>query len=297
MRSSRIALNLALLFTVVLALSVVGYTERNPTSQPADEFTSESLIAAYHGPESLESPASDDQSGGIKEDVPEKYLRKYQDWKEEFLSTDAGRSQWAQYAKNPHFTLTITISRDNAEGATTGRYKWSDGGQLVAATITLGNRLDAGYPNPIYFPVMNSLGATNTSRPVDGITLAATKIAHEFGHVNRTLKADARLYQLQTQLIPQYNSIFLSNGRRASDPKLLELATRIGGTPVEIWEDREYWGEANAMVYLRDRITDDSTRCTLFSKIKHSVDLYAKDYEKRFFDVVRTVPGSKNCGW
>ena len=297
MTSSRITLTCMLFFTVVLAFSAVASTERKPTGAPSPELAYQSLIAAYHGPESVAVAPSDNQTGGIKEDIPTKYLDKYQEWKQEFLSTDAGRSQWAQYENNSHFALTITITRDNAEGATTGKYKWNDTGQLVAATITLGSRLDAGYPNPIYFPVMNSLVPTETSRPIDGTTLAATKLAHEFGHVNRTIKADARLYQLQTQLIPQYNSIFLSNGRNASDPKLLDLASKIGGTPVEIWEDREYWGEANAMAYLRDRITDDSVRCTLFSKIKHSVDLYAKTYEKRFFDVVSAVPRTRTCGW
>ena len=43
--------------------------------------------------------------------------------------------------------------------------------------------------------------------------------------------------------MPQYNKIFLSNGRNANDPRLIELAKQIGGTPVEIWEDREYWGK------------------------------------------------------
>lgn len=301
MRSSRIALNFAISSTAIFALSVLGSTAGRPA---AIEPTDESLIEAYHGPETVEprpeavEPNSrDSQGGGIKEEIPAKYFDRYQGWKEEFLSTDAGRSQWAQYLNNPNFTLTITVSRDNAEGATTGKYKWNDAGQLVAATITLGSRLDAGYPNPIYFPVMNSLVPTDTSRPIEGSTLAATKLAHEFGHVNRTGKSDSNLYQLQTQLIPQYNSIFLSNGRNAADPRLTDLADKIGGTPVEIWEDREYWGEANAMLYLRDRITDDSVRCTLFTRIRHSVDLYAKSYEKRFFDVVQAAPRARNCGW
>jgi hypothetical protein len=77
----------------------------------------------------------------------------------------------------------------------------------------LGVRLDEGYPNPIYFPVMNSLVPTESSNRIDGNTLAATKIAHEFGHVKRTSQVDSAVYQLQTQLIPQYNKIFLSNGR------------------------------------------------------------------------------------
>jgi YD repeat-containing protein len=255
-------------------------------------------IIAYHGMAAeTETAAAPDQGPGIKEEISAKYAERYQNWKNEFLSTAAGRSQWEYYQNNPHFTLTITMARENAEGATTGKYKWNDAGQLIAATITLGSRLDEGYPNPIYFPVMNSLGPGDSTSRVEGTTLAATKIAHEFGHVNRTAKADPQLYQLQSQLIPQYNSIFLSNGRNPSDPKLLDLAKQIGGTPVEIWEDREYWGEANAMVYVRDRVTEDSLRCLVFSRIRHSVDLYAKSYERRFLEIVQANPTSKMCGW
>lgn len=258
---------------------------------------SPSLIADYHGTDVSVTSSVTSQEGGIKELIPSKYLSRYEGWKKEFLSTEAGRTQWASFAKNPDFTLTITVARDNAEGAATGKYRWNDDGALIAATITLGVRLDDGYPNPIYFPVMNSLVPTESSVSVGGNTLAATKIAHEFGHVMRTREIDPRLYQLQSQLIPQYNQIFLGNGRNANDPRLLELVDKIGGTPVQIWEDREYWGETNAMVYLRDRFTNEGVRCSLFNRIRHSVDLYAKGYEKRFFDIARSTSSSRLCGW
>ena len=292
MRSSHIAVTAALLASLSFVTTPAGRTEPD-----ASESFYPSLIAAYHGAEPLAVLPRDDHAGGIKEDVPSKYAARYRQWKAEFLSTEAGRNQWASYQTNPHFTLTITISRENAEGATTGKYKWNDTGQLVAATITLGARIDEGYPNPIYFPVMNSLVPTESSNRIDGNTLAATKIAHEFGHVNRTSKVDSAVYQLQGQLIPQYNKIFLTNGRNENDPRLLEMAQKIGGTPVQIWEDREYWGEANAMVYLRDRFTEESMRCPLFSKIRHSVDLYAKNYEPRFLEIARATPSRKVCGW
>jgi len=296
MRSSRVAFAFVLLSAVCLILSPAGSTAHLP-----DQLTNETwypqLIADYHGPAPLAPSGKDDGGGGIKEEIPAKYAARYGEWKKEFLSTDAGRSQWASYQNNSHFTLIITVSRDNAEGATTGNYKWNSAGQLIAATITLGMRLDAGYPNPIYFPVMNSLVPTESSYRIDGSTLAATKLAHEFGHVNRTGKVDALLYQLQSQLMPQYNKIFLSNGRDANDPRLVDLARQLGGTPVEIWEDREYWGEANAMVYLRDRFAEDSLRCMLFNRIRHSVDMYAKGYESRFEEIAQATPSTKSCGW
>jgi YD repeat-containing protein len=293
MSQSRIAV-----FPFLLVISFVSFSSGAssallPTRAPVD-----SAFISYHGTiEEIDSSRVDDHTPGIKEDIPTKFASRYAAWKSEFLSTDAGRNQWNLYQNNPNFTLTISISRDNAEGATTGKYRWNDAGQLVAATITLGSRLDEGYPNPIYFPVMNSLVPTETSNRVDGTTLAATKIAHEFGHVNRTSKVDGNIYQLQAQLIPQYNKIFLTNGRNADDPKLIDLVQKLGGTPVEIWEDREYWGEANAMVYLQDRFTEDNLRCLLFSRIRHSVDLYAKSYEPRFLEVIRATPNRKLCGW
>jgi len=301
MRSPRVAIYFVLLALVAVSLTGISRAAR-PTERPQrNDILCPLLIAAYHGPEPLaekaEKRSASDQGKGITEEIPEKYATRYLNWKREFLSTEAGRNQWDLYENNPHFTLRIKISRDNAEGATTGDYEWNGAGKLVAATITLGTRLDAGYPNPIYFPVMNSLGPTESFDRVSGVTLAATKFAHEFGHVNRTAKVDWTLYQLQGQLMPEYNRIFLANGRNANDPRLIELASKIGGTPVEIWEDREYWGEANAMVYLRDRITEESLRCPLFTRIRRSVDLYARSYEMRFLEVVQASPSRKMCGW
>lgn len=294
MRFSSAAVSFVLIASPLLTVSSVGTAHPFRSSNGTDPLHA---IAEYHGAPAREPARDDKKLGGIDEDILRKYAARYSQWKAEFLSTEAGRNQWALYEANPHFTLTITVARENAEGATTGNYKWNSAGQLSAATITLGVRLDAGYPNPIYFPVMNSLVPTETSHRVDGNTLAATKLAHEFGHVNRTAKVDASIYQLQAQLIPKYNEIFLTNGRNQNDPRLLELARQIGGTPVEIWEDREYWGEANAMLYLSDRFTDESLRCTLFNKIRQSVDLYAKNYEKRFLEVAQSTPAKSICGW
>jgi YD repeat-containing protein len=298
MRSPRIAISFVLLALLGFCLTAGSHAACQPERINPNEFLYPSLVAAYHGVETAaETRFVDDQRSGIREEIPEKYASRYLQWKQEFLATEAGRNQWASYQSNPNFVLRIVISRDNPEGATTGNYEWNAAGHLVAATITLGIRLDAGYPNPIYFPVMNSLGPTETSYKIAGSTLAATKIAHEFGHVNRTAKVDPVRYQLQTHLIPEYNKIFLSNGRNADDPHLLELARQIGGTPVEIWEDREYWGETNAMVYLRDRFTEESLRCPLFTRIRHTVDLYAKNYETRFLEIAQATPARKICGW
>jgi YD repeat-containing protein len=257
------------------------------------------LVSEYHGLlANSAKPAANlypTTSAGIHEQVPKKYAARYQHWKQEFLATETGRQQWAFYQNNPNFTLTVLVSKDNPEGGNTSNYQWNEDGKLVAATITLGCRLNEGVPNPVYFPVMNSLLPSETTHTIRGETLAATKIAHELGHVNRTARSDAALYQLQLQLMPQYNEILLLK-RDTSDPRLLELARRMGATPVEIWEDREYWGETNAMLYLRDRFADQDFRCVLFNRIKRSVDLYARSYEERFLNIAESIPPPR-CGW
>jgi YD repeat-containing protein len=286
-----------LLTSLAFLFSSGGKTARvplSPASFPA-------LVADYHGvnvaADKAPGKTTARELGGIREEVPAKYLARYQQWKKEFLATETGRQQWASYQNNPNFTLTVVVTRDNPEGGATSNYRWNEAGKLVAATITLGCRLDAGFPNPVYFPVMNSLVPTETTRKIDRETLAATKLAHEFGHVNRTARGDSRLYQLQSQLMPEYNQIFLSNGRDPSDPRLLKLAQEMGGTPVEIWEDREYWGETNAMLFIRDRFAEDGFRCLLFSRIKRSVDLYAPSYEERFLNIAQSTTSGRHCGW
>ena len=185
----------------------------------------------------------------------------------------------------------------NASGAGTGRYKWNDKGELTAATIILGERINEGYPSAVYYPVMNALEPFESRNLIGGNVLAATKIAHEFGHVMKISTTPHELYHLQLQLVPIYNKLFLSNGHNVNDPKLVELAQQMGGNPVEIWEDREYWGEANAMLFLRDRVAKEKFHCRLFGKIKRAVEEYAKDYEERFAEIAKSQGALYSCSW
>lgn len=241
------------------------------------------------------APRSD--TGGLREDIPERYAKRYQEWKEEFLSTDIGKAQWEMYSHHPYLQLTITVGGKNSEGAGTGKYKWNEKGELIAATIILGERINEGYPSAVYYPVMNALEPFESRNLIGGTVLAATKIAHEFGHVMKISTTPHDVYHLQLQLVPVYNKIFLSNGYNVNDPRLVELAQKMGGNPVEIWEDREYWGEANAMLFLRDRIAKEKFHCRLFGKIKRAVEEYAKDYEQRFAEIAKEQGAIYTCGW
>src|SRR5437762_7682586 len=246
-------------------------------------------------PESLAALSPD--SAGIHEVIPKKYEKRYQEWKDEFLSTDIGRAQWEMYAHHPRLMLTITIASGNPEGASTGKYKWNESGELIAATIILGSQVDQGYPSSVYYPVMNALEPFESKQLIGGSVLAATKIAHEFGHVMKIAGTPEDLYHLQTQLVPLYNKIFLSNGYNVNDPRLVELSKKMGGNPVELWEDREYWGEANAMLFLRDRVAKERFHCKLFNKIKRTVEEYAKGYEERFAEIAKSQGAIYACSW
>lgn len=220
--------------------------------------------------------------GGIREEIGGKYKPRFTKWKQELLSTEFGRAQWELYANNKNFILTIKMSDERGQGAGTDKYLWDETGKFVGATITLGTKLDKGYPDPIYYPVMNSLAPTGDKYSTGGELLAATKIVHEIGHVNQTAAANRETILTQNRLMPEYVSIFLKNGRNTRDEKLIELAARMGGTPVEIWENREYWSEVNALSFLKERIGGEIYYCDVFSKIQSNIEQYAKNYEERF---------------
>ncbi|HYX28893.1 MAG TPA: hypothetical protein VE863_10010 [Pyrinomonadaceae bacterium] len=245
-------------------------------------------------PEPTAAPA---ETLSLRELIPPKYQRRYEEWKAEFLSTDIGKAQWEMYSHHPRLSLTITIGGKNAEGAGTGGYKWNDKGELVAATIVLGEHLDSGFPSAVYYPVMNALEPFESQQLIGGSVLAATKIAHEFGHVMKISSTPEDLYNLQVKLVPSYNKIFLANGYNVNDPRLVEMAQKMGGNPVQIWEDREYWGEANAMLFLKDRVEKEKFHCRLFGKIKRAVEEYAKDYEARFAEIAKEQGAIYTCGW
>ena len=65
-------------------------------------------------------------------------------------------------------------------------------------------------------------------------------------------------------------------------PRLVDLRETLGGTPVQIWESREYWGETNAMLYLLDRIGHEKFYCSVVSKVETNIKTFAANYEDRF---------------
>jgi hypothetical protein len=229
---------------------------------------------------------------GIKEDIPADARQRYQNWKNEMLATEFGREQWNAYANRQDFLLTITVSDKRKYGAGTDDFEWNDDGKLIGAKITLGRNLDKGFPDPVYYPVMNSLATYDGLYAIDGDILASTKIIHELGHVNSTAAMNAKVFQRQNKLMASYNSIFLKNGYDTTDPRLVALADELGAKPIEIWEDREYNSEVSAMRYLIERMQGESFSCSVFSRMRRNISDYARNFHNKFDQV---VGGTQSC--
>jgi hypothetical protein len=144
MKLSRISISLALFLLVLLSLTAIGFTAEKgltirDTSMP-------SLVSDYHGSET-ETYFASNSDGGINEIIPAKYATRYLAWKKDFLSTQAGRDQWAKYENNPNFSLTIAVSSENAEalplGNTVGtsRANWWRRRSLWVAVWTMAIRI------------------------------------------------------------------------------------------------------------------------------------------------------------
>ncbi|MGB7210906.1 MAG: hypothetical protein WBD27_19785 [Pyrinomonadaceae bacterium] len=232
--------------------------------------------------------------GGIKEVISSEFQGRYNLWKQELLSTEFGRTLWAKYKDKKDFILTIKVTGKESKGAATVDFLWTETGLLAGATINLGSRLERGFPSPIYYPVMSSISEFNQRKEISGTTVAATKFAHEFGHVDLTILSNHEKVKLENQLIPLYNAIFLKNGFDTNDRRLIDMANEMGGTPIQIWENREYWGEATAMSFILEKTGNTTFHCDLIGKITDNVSRYSKEYAERFTKISESNPG-KPC--
>ena len=265
----------------LLTLVYVPYADAHGFGPPSPHV--------YHGSASTDPKSPRSSKGdahGIRELIPQEAKHRYAKWKEELLSTEYGRAQWDHYANNKNFLLTIVVSKDRKFGAGTDDFEWNKDGELIAAKITLGLNLDKGYPDPVYYPVMNSLSTYDTFYEVSGDILASTKLAHEIGHVNFTAEANGKLFERQNRLMDSYNSIFLKNGYNTRDPRLVALADELGAKPIEIWEAREYKSEASALRYLVERINREPYYCSVFTRVRRNIANHASNYQEGFADVV-----------
>lgn len=225
---------------------------------------------------------------GIKEIVPKAFRARFDKWKAEFLATEFGRKSWERYSNDKKFLLTIVVSSDRKFGAGTDGYDWNSNGELIGATVTLGKDIDKGFPEPIYYPVMNSLSTDAHLSDIGGGILASAKLAHEIGHVDLTSAMDEQTFARQNKLMDDYYQIFLDNGYNTKDARLVKLAEQLGAKPIEIWEDREYWSEVSAMRFLVERLENDDLYCSVLKKMRRNLSDYATNYLARFDSLGRS---------
>jgi hypothetical protein len=241
---------------------------------------------SWDGPDDTSRKFSKLSEVGIKEIIPADARNRYQKWKDELLSTEFGRRQWDHYANSKEFLLQIVVSADRKYGAGTDDFEWDESGKLIGATITLGKNLDKGFPDPVYYPVMNSLATYDGLYEISGDLLASTKFIHEIGHVNFTAEANGNVFQRENKLMASYNTIFLKNGYNIADPRLVVLANELGAKPIEIWEAREYRSEVSALRYLVERMEREPNYCSVFARVRRNVTSYAREYRYSFEEVV-----------
>jgi hypothetical protein len=268
-------------FPVIACFVVALLAAETARSNPAIAFSS----LEYHSElifDSLSRNVRTADEFGIKEVVPKEYLSRYQKWKAELLATEYGRKLWDSYAGNREFLLTIKVASSRKFGAGTDDFEWDSNGKLIAATVTLGKDLDKGFPDPVYYPVMNSLSSQGELHGNAHSVLASTKMAHEIGHVAFTAEVNSSLFRRQNKLMESYYKIFLANGFNTRDPRLVALERELGGQPIRIWEDREYWSEVSAMRFLVEKIGNEAFYCSVINKIKRNVSEYARNYKDRF---------------
>jgi RHS repeat-associated protein len=188
----------------------------------------------------------------------EEEKKRYEKWKEKFLSTEEGRKMWNKYADDKGFTLDISITDRGSDqqngGAKVGDYKFDKDGNFTGASMTLGNNLENGVPNSDY-PVGSSL------TDVDGLKKAASKIAHEFGHLEQFRAIGHRFFE-QQQIIGEYNArqTELTNNnatveQRSSDSKLANLdgkfVNKFGRSMEQMRVQREWAADMYAIPIIR----------------------------------------------
>jgi hypothetical protein len=219
--------------------------------------------------------------GGIREEVPARYRGRFDKWKAELLATEFGKGQWESYSQDPRFVLTVRVTDERGKGAGTDKFVWDHDGHLIGATITLGSELDGGVPTPVYYPVLNALSPTTGVPAVPPAVVAAAKLSHEIGHVEQASRMAVGSLQLEDRLVPKYIDIFLHNGLNPQDRRLVDLREQLGGTPTELWEDREYNSEVVAMRYLSQRLPNDEI-CRVLKRVRENLEEYGQAFEPRF---------------
>jgi len=86
-----------------------------------------------------------------------------------------------------------------------------------------------------------------------------------------------------------YNTLFIRNGYNTCDPELVELAAKMGGTPVEIGEAYDFGSETRAMRYLLERLKNDKLRRSLLVSVKKTINASARSFQRPYAQLIQSL--------
>ena len=128
--------------------------------------------------------------------LSEEDQKAYEKWKAAYLATEQGRKTWERYQNDKNFTLNIVVADRGSDSknrsAMVGDFKFDSDGNFIGSTMTLGRNLGKDLPGDTEsYP---SLSALDTQ---DSAKIGASKIAHEFGHLDDLKGLGTTFYEQQ----------------------------------------------------------------------------------------------------
>ena len=126
-----------------------------------------------------------DPTGRIIDDSALEKNKKYQEWKKKFLSTEAGKKEWAKWNDRQDLTIHMKYDPKRTRGTVTQNYQWDKSGKLTSADMVFGPNsgqpsVPKGQTAPPDLARSYPFGST-LSDPGEVITYL---FSHEFGHVS-----------------------------------------------------------------------------------------------------------------
>ena len=155
----------------------------------------------------------------------------YEKWKATYLATEEGRKTWDRYQNDEGFTLKLVVADRGSDSknrsAKVDDFVFGENGSLTGATMTLGRNLGKGVPSDSEsYPVSSALDTTDTAK------VGASKIAHEFGHLDDFRSLGSTFYE-QHKITSAINARVEELGRQrryaelGTDPALKSLNERF----------------------------------------------------------------------